>query len=789
MRLRKPLAGLVFLLVLITVWAIARRYMGSFLTWADSFTTLEIGQDLIGLARDTGAAGVAVAAAVFAFKLTERLWNRIVLKWWPTSEISIEVLDAALAALTEEVNVRLTAETGSREVWSAPVILRVRTTSRHVQRHADDVVVDGSALVGLVRERRHVVLLGEAGAGKTVLAQLTAMKLPGVYLPLSSWNPQVPLGAWMASKLVQDFPEIARRFGPEVLRRLVATGRVTPVLDGLDEVLTGSKNPMVEKIDNQFTDMMTFLLTSRPEFYETAVQSDRQYLSRALVVEIDPVDAPSLTSYVERIAGTDLDSWRSVIDHLAEQPDGSLATALRTPLMLYLLRVTYRRGRRDPSELLGFEEAAAIENHLLDAFVPAAYDQSLRPGLPVDRARRWLATLARGPRELRWWNIGSGGPTLNVAMVVLPIVAGLFNYVAANWLMGIVMTALSAWAYPKIRSLLFELDEDVVADDNVIGIRAHLRRYRWMSSVLASAIAIGVGGLVGVVLGGGFDADPQVAWTWAGVAGLLCGGWCFLDTVWGSYFIRRMRLALSGKLPLRLIPFLEDAHERGVLRQPGAAYQFRHARLQDRLQLLAPNDVYFPTRTTTGAPPTRFGVFFVMFRTPLIRLGTHLGFIVLPLLALSIITVIQPLRFESGEKPLVQDDTCWTYSCRSEIHYDWTAPPAATLSTTMVATQGIPWEETFFGSIRGMFDVTGCESADLEISISGGTSPLTVFRVRGDEPPRDLRDLPDWPEPRAVDAVTVTFRRLDVADCTAHIRWTDPSLGINRTVRIRTFFQ
>jgi hypothetical protein len=35
--------------------------------------------------------------------------------------------------------------------------------------------------------------------------------------------------------------------------------------------------------------------------------------------------------------------------------------------------------------------------------------------------------------------------------------------------------------------------------------------------------------------------------------------------------------------PLRLMNFLDDAHERNVLRTVGPVYQFRHARLQDRL--------------------------------------------------------------------------------------------------------------------------------------------------------------------------------------------------------------
>ncbi|QQQ74261.1 NACHT domain-containing protein [Saccharothrix sp. 6-C] len=41
--------------------------------------------------------------------------------------------------------------------------------------------------------------------------------------------------------------------------------------------------------------------------------------------------------------------------------------------------------------------------------------------------------------------------------------------------------------------------------------------------------------------------------------------------------------ALRGKLPWRLMRFLDDAHRRGVLRQTGAVYQFRHASLRRHL--------------------------------------------------------------------------------------------------------------------------------------------------------------------------------------------------------------
>jgi hypothetical protein len=62
---------------------------------------------------------------------------------------------------------------------------------------------------------------------------------------------------------------------------------------------------------------------------------------------------------------------------------------------------------------------------------------------------------------------------------------------------------------------------------------------------------------------------------------LLLGG--VLAGAWARYVDGRLRLAALGWLPLRTLSFLEDAHRRGVLRQPGAVYQFRHIRLQQQL--------------------------------------------------------------------------------------------------------------------------------------------------------------------------------------------------------------
>jgi hypothetical protein len=52
---------------------------------------------------------------------------------------------------------------------------------------------------------------------------------------------------------------------------------------------------------------------------------------------------------------------------------------------------------------------------------------------------------------------------------------------------------------------------------------------------------------------------------------------------WSSWELTRLWLATRGRLPWRLTSFLADAHRRGILRQSGSVYQFRHIELQHRL--------------------------------------------------------------------------------------------------------------------------------------------------------------------------------------------------------------
>jgi hypothetical protein len=114
-------------------------------------------------------------------------------------------------------------------------------------------------------------------------------------------------------------------------------------------------------------------------------------------------------------------------------------------------------------------------------------------------------------------------------------------------------------------------------------------------------LALGGGAVAGVLSGAaigcliGLEQGPLVGLGFAavGCATIWLGG-AISATAWGQWLIcGRLLLPLRGELPWRSRAFLHDAHERGVLRQSGAFYQFRHILLQE---LYAPAEAAPPAR-------------------------------------------------------------------------------------------------------------------------------------------------------------------------------------------------
>jgi hypothetical protein len=99
----------------------------------------------------------------------------------------------------------------------------------------------------------------------------------------------------------------------------------------------------------------------------------------------------------------------------------------------------------------------------------------------------------------------------------------------------------------------------------------------------AGAVAYGIAS--GIAVGCAFPSTSSVAIGLAlgAMFGLVVGFIVMLPRAWGTFVFSQVWLALRWQLPWRLMTFLADAHRRGVLRQAGGVYQFRHARLQDHL--------------------------------------------------------------------------------------------------------------------------------------------------------------------------------------------------------------
>ncbi|MEU5689708.1 NACHT domain-containing protein [Streptomyces venezuelae] len=108
-----------------------------------------------------------------------------------------------------------------------------------------------------------------------------------------------------------------------------------------------------------------------------------------------------------------------------------------------------------------------------------------------------------------------------------------------------------------------------------------LRTDRMASLSRSGVVAVMTGGVC-VVLAwafasrGGLDHVAAQMWVPMGTAALAL-------TAWGQLAVARAWLALTGRLPWRIMTFLDEAHRRGVLRQSGAHYEFRHLRMQQRL--------------------------------------------------------------------------------------------------------------------------------------------------------------------------------------------------------------
>ncbi|MEV6594148.1 hypothetical protein [Streptomyces acidicola] len=219
-------------------------------------------------------------------------------------------------------------------------------------------------------------------------------------------------------------------------------------------------------------------------------------------------------------------------------------------------------------------------------------------------ARLLAATIRFRPRQApvtamawtwRWRAVAFGIGSGLIVGILIGNAVGWFGGVVWGFGTGIVLWALSGWGV---------VPADLSAAVHAPALMEQDRRVFWRFVQVGSAAGAALGTLLGMVPGllQAITYPPPYntlnsadllfpAGVGLGVALFFSPALAlvvaFSRTAWGESALTRFYLARRRnglRLPRDLMAFLTDAHEhRGVLRQIGPAYQFRHIDLQRRL--------------------------------------------------------------------------------------------------------------------------------------------------------------------------------------------------------------
>lgn len=277
-----------------------------------------------------------------------------------------------------------------------------------------------------------LVVLGHAGAGKTVLANQLLLDMIKAR-PATASLPEsiVPVRVSLSSVNIGDdceyseSQEIRKRLdtwlvrhisdvysvAPRMARALLENGWILPVLDGLDEVDPESGPPVraaaIVRAFNSAGSVMPspVVITCRTSRYTELAKADSlpgrdQVLQDATVVEVQPLTCAQVADFLSyrfpdpRNHAQIQRRWQPVITHITKHPGSSLAAALSSPLRLFLAVTAYHSSSTTPAELVHIK-GSALDHHLLRELIPATV--ALAQGghdVTAEKVRRWLTTIA-----------------------------------------------------------------------------------------------------------------------------------------------------------------------------------------------------------------------------------------------------------------------------------------------------------------------------------------------------------------------------------------------------------
>lgn len=473
--------------------------------WLASAVLLSVGASLILLGfflhakgaqqatEFSGIVGLFVSIAALLSPLIGRM-----ITWLKDSaaDLSVVSLSREAESLAEALAVQWAQQEGIRQVnnpWPLPVHWQVTEQAHAAMLDVSwrDVGKPGhsvtpSTLHGSFDEIQELfvsrlpyhrlVVLGNSGSGKSMLAIRLALKLlsgrkPGdpvpVLVSLATWQPnQITLIDFATSQVIRDQPALGTlvSFGEgqstSIAFALVSTGKLLLILDGMDEIPAPLRVEALRGISDLPSDS-PLVVTSRTDEYVQAVADRGRGLARAAAVELLPLSLADVKTYLKNATAPPASRWKLVFDHLTRRKDGQLAKVLQTPLMIWLTRTIYAEAGTIPDDLVAMAMdggSVAIEKHLLSRLIPTVFSPGKYSATTAIRwkpgpAELWLRFVARHMQEestpdFAWWDlnrrvpkivhgIGGGLPIGAPIALVVGIAAGITKGISAGLVDGL----------------------------------------------------------------------------------------------------------------------------------------------------------------------------------------------------------------------------------------------------------------------------------------------------------------------------------------------------------------
>ena len=416
---------------------------------------------------------------------------------------------------------------------------------------------------------RRLLILGEPGAGKSVLLLRFGLKLiemaekdPALPVPvildLASWKGRdATFGDWLEANL----PYISGTFGisKDYAKVLRDQNLVLPLLDGFDEIREQERDGCFEKLRTYLEQVRNSRAQVYPEVvvcsriweYEMAVDAPM-----AAAVMIQPLTKEDIQNTLRPLIAENDTPAKHLQKSLAENP--ALLAATNSAFLLHTLLDLQTDV---PILKIQGTKPEAVRDEIIEMYIQAELKKIKK--YPSEKAQKWLGWLA--------WKM---------------------KY--RDGLVTFELTDLQPWWAKKkftfglVVALVYGLVGGLVSDSSFPKVENPYRRltaqFWWDMGQLILILSLSVG------LGSYFADKGNLSGFYLGsLLGMIMA--IFASPVY-LHFCLRMVLWLEGVIPPRLVSFLDSAsfyqkdekkNEVGLLLKDGGQWRFRHQLILDHL--------------------------------------------------------------------------------------------------------------------------------------------------------------------------------------------------------------